>query len=154
MARAKTMHGSRAQLSINGTIVGIFNSVSYGVEYEANAVYILGRFNAAEIALTGMNVINIQASGYRVVGSGPYAVSEVPKLQDLLNHEDITLAIFDRQSTTGEPIMQVTGVRPTGWNTSISARGLQDLTVTFQGLALSDESGDQDETKTATPFPT
>lgn len=148
--KAKTMHGARAQLAIDGQIVGIFNNVSYGVSYDANPIYILGRFNAAEIALTGMDPISVSAGGFRVIDGGPYKVASVPKLQELLNHEDITLAIFDRQ--TGKQILTVVGVRPTGYDTSVSARGLQDLTVKFMGLALSDEDGDQDEEKTAVQY--
>ncbi len=141
--KSKTMTGARAQLAIDGKIVGIFSSVSTGVSYDANPVYVLGRFAAAEIALTGADVVSLTATGFRVVDSGPYEIASVPKLQDLLNHEDITLALFDRQS--GKQIMLVVGVRPIGFDTSTSAKGLSDLTVRFMGLSLSDEAGDQDE---------
>lgn len=150
--KAKTMHGSRAQVMIDGRIVGIFNNVSYGVRYDANPIHLLGRFSAAEIVLSGMEPITVTASGFRVVDNGPYEVASVPRLQDLLNHEDITLAIFDRQ--TGKQIMTVVGVRPTGYNTSVAARGLMDLTVEFMGLSLSDEHdpNGQDESPGATQF--
>lgn len=150
--QAKTMHGSRAQLMINGAIVGIFNNVSYGVRYDANPIYVLGRFSAAEIALTGMEVISIDAQGFRVVDNGPYKVASVPRLQDLLNHEDITLALFDRQ--TGQQVMTVVGVRPTGYSSSVGARGLMDMSVNFMGLRLADENdpNGQDETPGATEY--
>ena len=146
------MHGSRAQVMIDGKIIGIFTNVSYGVRYDANPVHILGRFSAAEIVLSGMEPISVDATGFRVVDNGPYKVASVPRLQDLLNHEDITLAIFDRQS--GEQIMTVVGVRPTGYSTSVASRGIQDLTVNFMGLRLSDENdpNGQDETPGATEF--
>ena len=148
--KAKTMHGSRAQLMIEGRIVGVFNNISYGVRYDANPVYVLGRFSAAEIALTGMEVISVSASGFRVVDNGPYEVANVPQLQDLLHHEDMTLALFDRQ--TGKEIMTVVGVRPVGYNISGGARALFDTSVEFMGLRLSDESGDQDESPGATEY--
>lgn len=150
--KAKTMHGSRAQVMIDGQIIGIFTNVSYGVRYDANAVHVLGRFSAAEIVLSGMDPISVDCTGFRVVDNGPYKVASVPRLQDLLNHEDITLAIFDRQS--GKQIMTVIGVRPTGYNTSVAARGLQDLTVNFMGLVISDENdpNGQDESPGATQF--
>jgi hypothetical protein len=148
--KSKTMHGARAQLSIAGKIVGVFNSVSYGIQYDANPVYVLGRFNAAEIALTGMEPVSVTAQGFRVVENGPYVVSNVPMLQELLNHEDIILSLFDRQS--GKEIMTVVGVRPTGYTTDVAARGLQSLSVSFMGLSLSDEAGDQDEEKSATNY--
>lgn len=150
--RAKTMHGSRAQVMIDGQVIGIFNNVSYGVKYDANAIYVLGAFSAQEIVLSGMEAISVDCSGFRVVDNGPYNVASVPRLQDLLNHEDITLAIFDRQS--GKQIMTVIGVRPTGYSTSVAARGLQDLSVNFMGLRLSDENdpNGQDESPGATEY--
>lgn len=150
--KAKTMHGSRAQVMVDGVIIGVFTNVSYGVRYDANPVHVLGRFSAAEIVLSGMEPISVDCTGFRVVDNGPYGQISVPRLQDLLNHEDITMAIFDRQ--TGKQIMTVVGVRPTGYNTSVAARGLQDLTVNFMGLVLSDENdpNGQDETPGATQF--
>jgi hypothetical protein len=144
--KAKTFHGSRAQVMIDGQIVGIFANVSYGVRYDANPVHILGRFNASEIALTGMEPISVSCSGFHVIDNGPYKAASVPRLQDLLNHEDITLAIFDRQ--TNKQVLTVVGVRPTGYNTSVAARGLADLSVEFMGLALWDENdpNGQDDT--------
>jgi hypothetical protein len=150
--KAKTMHGSRAQLYINGQIVGVFNNVSYGVNYDANPIFVLGRFSAAEIALTGMEPIGVTATGFRVVDNGPYVVASVPRLQDLLNHEDISLSIWDRQ--TNKMIMTVVGVRPTGYSSSIAAKAVSDLTVNFMGLSMSDENdpNGQDESPGATTF--
>lgn len=139
--KSLTMHGSRAKVFINGKVVGIFGNCSYGVRYDANPVFILGRFNPAEIALTGQEVIEVQCSGYRVVDNGPYKVASVPKLQDLLNHEDITLAIVDRQS--GKTLLTVYGVRPTGYSTEVASRQLQSLQVSFSGISLEDEAGEQ-----------
>lgn len=153
--KAKTMHGARAQVGIvqpdgRMEIIGIFNNVSYGVRYDATPIHVLGRFSAAEIVLSGMEAINISASGFRVVDNGPYRVASVPMLQELLHHEDITITLYDRQ--TEKEIMTVVGVRPVGYNTSVAARGLQDLSVEFMGLRLSDESGGQDESPGATEY--
>lgn len=150
--KSKTMHGSRAQLFIGEKLVGIFNNVSYGVQLDANPIFVLGRFSAAEIALTGMETINVSASGFRVVDNGPSVAAAFPKLQDLLNHEDITLALFDRQ--TNKAVMTVVGVRPTSWNTSVGAKGVMDLSATFMGLRLSDESDEagQNESPGATEY--
>lgn len=150
--QAKTMHGSRAQLQINGITIGIFNNVSYGVRYDATAINVLGRFSAAEIVLSGMEPINVTCTGFRVIDHGPYAIASVPRLQDLLTNEDVTLSIFDR--STGEQVMTVVGCRATGWNTSVAARAIQDITVDFMGLRLSDENdpNGQDESPGATEY--
>lgn len=144
--KAETFHGSRAKILIDGKVIGIFNTVSYGVNYDANPIHILGSFAPKEIVLTGQDAITVQASGFRIIGKGPYNKvdgAKVPQLQDLLNHEDISLAIIDRQ--TGAQIMSVVGVRPSGFNTTINARGVTEIQVTFMGTVLSDEEGDQAE---------
>lgn len=152
---ARTMHGARAQLMIEGKVVGIFSSVNYGVRYDAQPINVLGRFSASEIVLSGMEPVAISATGFRVVDNGPYELAGVPRLQDLLNNSgELTLSLWDRQSK--KHIMTVVGVRPTGYSTSVSARSLQDLTVEFMGLRLSDEHdpNGQDESPGATSYPT
>jgi hypothetical protein len=141
--KSLTMHGSRAIVQINGKTIGIFGNCSYGVRYDANPVFILGRFNPAEIALTGQEAIEVQCSGFRIIDNGPYKIASVPMLQDLLNHEDITLQIVDRQ--TQKVVMAVEGVRPTGYSTEVSSRQLQSLQVSFMGISIADESGDQED---------
>lgn len=146
MAVSKVFHGARAKLNIGQNTVGIFTNVSYGVQYDVQPVSILGAMAPVELAYTGQEAIQITASGWRVIGHGPHDPqgAQVPKLQDLLTHEDITVSLFDRQDDSN-PIMVVTGVRPTGYSTSVSARGLQEITVSMVGLKLTDESGDQGE---------
>lgn len=148
MGQAKTMHGARAKLAIvSGTdfkVVGLFSNVSYGVTYDMQPIYILGKHAPAEIVPTGQEAVTVTATGFRIVDNGPHVAGKVPKLQDLLNHEDLGLAIIDRQ--TGRTIMQVFNVRPTGYQTTVGARGVQEITVNFIGIRIQDESGDQSET--------
>jgi hypothetical protein len=132
------MHGARAQLIVDGKTVGIFSDCSWGLRYDAQPVYILGRFSAAEIGYTAQETVQVSARGFRIVDHGPHEDAKVPKLQELLNHQDITLAIYDRQS--GKKLATITGCRPIGYETSVSSRALQEMTVTFMGLLLDDES--------------
>lgn len=143
MAQSKIMHGARALVSINGTVVGLFTNVSYGSTYDVQPAFTLGRYSAAELAYTAAEPIGISASGWRVVGKGPYAATGMPTLQELINAEDMTFSIADRQ--TGETIMTVVGVRHSGFNTSIAPRALEEMTLNFVGLKLSDESVENEE---------
>lgn len=150
--KAKTVTGARAKLYVvdaSGTpqLAGIFTNVSYGVTYGVTPVYILGRFNAAELVYTDMDVVNVTMTGFRVMENGPYAIGNVPQLQDLLQHEDTSLFIQDRQTSDAAKanIMTVTGLRTTGFDSTTSARGLQDLTVRAMGTVLKDESGSQED---------
>lgn len=148
---AKTVHGGRAKLVVDGKVLGIFTSVTYGVNYDAQPVYTLGRFSPQEIALTAQEPIAVQCSGFRYIDHGPHSAAKVPMLQDLLNHQDISLAILDRQ--TGKTILNVVGVRPTGYNATMTSKSLSEIQVHFLGLRQDDESGAQDESSGATTLP-
>jgi hypothetical protein len=142
-AKQQILHGARAQLIVNGRIVGVFTSCQWGVNYDAQPSYILGRYSPAEITYTGQEPISVNATGFRVVENGAYIAAGLPKLQDLMTHEDIALAIFDRQ--TGKQIFTVVGVRPVGYNSGTAARSISDFSVSYLGLRSEDESGAQGE---------
>lgn len=158
MAAAKTMTGARAKLLIGGStsadpprVVGIFNNVSYGLQYDAQPVYILGRYSAAEIEYTGQEPVGITASGWRIVNHGPHTDARVPKLSDLLRHEYLSLTIVDRQ--TGQRIATIHSVRPTGFTTALSERQLQNMQLSFMGILVDDEDTTNVEESTATDLP-
>jgi len=149
MATNKVMSGARGQLFIEGQLIGIFSDVSYGVDIDVAPAFVLGRFSPSELTVTGQEAISINATGWRIVGQGPYVSAGVPKLQDLLTADDITISLYDRE--TGQFIMTVVGCRSTGWNTTLNSKAQQTVTVRFLGLRLDDESGSQGESSNATP---
>lgn len=142
-APQRIFHGARAQLIVNGRIVGIFTSCQWGVNYDAVPSFILGRYSPAEITYTGQEAISVTATGFRVIDNGAYVAAGLPKLQDLMAHEDIALSLFDRQ--TGKQVMTVVGIRPTGYTSGTAARSVSDFTVNYLGLRAEDESGAQGE---------
>lgn len=141
---AKTMTGARAQLIISdpstqtGKVVGIFNNVSWGLAYDAQPIYVMGRHSAAEIVYTAQEAVNISASGFRIVDSGAHVSAKVPQLQDLLTSEYMSLAIFDRQ--TSKMIAKMHSVVSLGYSTSITARGVQEISCNFMALLVDEEN--------------
>ncbi len=158
MAAPKVMSGARAKFGIvdpktnKAKYLGIFNNVSYGLTYDAQPAYILGRYSPAEIDYTAQEPVNITASGWRVIDHGPHAEAQVPNLKDLLRHEYLTLTIVDRQNPNRN-IAQFRNVRPTGYSTTISARNLEEVSVTFVGIFVDDESTPNAEEATALELP-
>ena len=152
---AKSMHGARAKVSITDpnsskpVVVGIFNSINYGLTYDVQPIFILGRYTAIESVYTGAEPVAISASGFRIIDLGPHVSARVPHLQELLNHEYIQLEVEDRQS--GKRICILKDCRPTGYSTSLSARNVEEITVNFIGLMVEDESGDNTEGGGVTP---
>lgn len=149
MAPPKTVHGARCQVIIadpnTGTaqIVGLFNSLSYSLAYETQDVYLLGRLTADEIVYTAQDTVNVSASGFRVVGAGPHKGAHLPALQDLLTHEYLQLAVYDRQ--TNQLIAKISNVRPTSFGTTISARQLNEMSISFKGILVGDEDTENAE---------
>lgn len=154
----KVMSGARAKLGIvdplTGVVryVGIFNNVSYGLNYDAQPAYILGRYSPAEIDYTAQEPVNVTASGWRVIDHGAHAEGRVPALSELMTAEYLTLTIVDRQDPTRN-IATIRNVRPTGYSTSISARNLEEITVNFVGIYVDDENTINSEHHTAMELP-
>jgi hypothetical protein len=139
----KTMTGGRAVLSVDNQVVGIFESCTYGANVTVEPIHILGRFGPAEITQTAYEAVAINCNGFRVIGQGAHVLPKFPKLQDLLNLGRVTISIRDRQ--TGELIMTAIGCVPTSYNTGVNARQTSRVSVTYTGLKVTDESGDQEE---------
>ena len=157
MAAPKVMSGARAILGFydpnkDQTLpVGIFNNVSYGLTYDAQPVYILGRYSPAEIDYTAQEPVTITASGWRVIDHGPHIEGRVPNLSQLLTHEYLQMAVLDRQ--TNKRIATFREVRPTSYATTISSRTLEEVTITFIGIFVDDESTENFESPGSTQLP-
>lgn len=161
------MSGARAKLGIieggpdgKAKFVGIFNSVSYSLTYDAQPAYILGRYSPAEIEYTAQEPVQITASGWRVIKHGPHRDGKVPALKDLLTHEYLSLVVEDRQQggATDDPkgrIAVFRNVRPTGYSTTITARQLEEITVTFVGILVDtpDDGIENNEAASASVMP-
>lgn len=153
MAKAKVFTGARAKVYVDNVLVGIFDSCSYAVNIGAEPVHILGRYSPAEITQTSYEAVTVNCSGFRVIGNGGHVLPKVPKLQDLLQFEYITLALLDRQgaNTEGgtnpnnEPVMTVQNCVPINYSTGANAKATSRVQVTYLGTHASDESGAQDE---------
>ena len=141
--------GSDASGSPTTLIAGMFTNVSYHVVYGTQAVFILGRMQAAEIEYTHMEPVSIQMSGWRAWKHGPYADGNIPKLKDLLSTGYCSLIIYDRVGTYTDagslPLAKITKVRPSGYSTTITSRQLSELGVTAVGLLAEDETSTGDE---------
>lgn len=138
---SRVVNGARAKLLIgkeSPQVIGIFLNVSFGLTYHAEPVYILGKLEPAEINYLAQEAVNVTATGWRVVDAGPFAVAGLPMLQDVLKQQDVTLAVYDRQ--TDKLIAKIINVKPVAFSTSISARQQEEVTVNFVGIYLEDET--------------
>lgn len=145
MAKAKVFTGARAKVYVDNVLVGIFDSCTYAVNIGAEAIHILGRYSPAEITQTSYEAVTANCSGFRIIGNGGHILPKVPKLQDLLNLETVTLAMVDRQDQTNTPVMIVQNCIPINYSTGANAKATSRVQITYMGTHASDESGAQDE---------
>jgi hypothetical protein len=66
-----------------------------------------------------------------------------PLLSELLSADAINISITDRQ--TKQVIMTVWGCRPASYSTSLSAKHVQELSVTFVGMTADEDSNQNEE---------
>ncbi len=151
MPISRVMTGPRAQVIINGEIVGVFNSINWNYTLDLRNVDILGRFSTAEIVNTGMEPVEVSCSGYRVINAGPHVSMSVPLLQDLLSSPNLELAVIDR--ATGQRIAKIHQCKSSGYSTAIDAKGIESLTAHYRGILVDDESATNSETPGASTLP-
>jgi hypothetical protein len=145
MSKAKVFTGARAIIKVDNVPVGIFDSCTYAVNVGAEAIHILGRYSPAEITQTSYEAVTVNCSGFRIIGNGGHVLPKMPKLQDLLNLENVTLSMIDRQNPNGDPIMDVKNCIPISYSTGANAKATSRIQVTYMGTHTSDEAGAQDE---------
>jgi len=139
MAKAKVLTGARAKVLINGNLVGLFANCTWSIRQDKQPLFILGRYNPAEITPTSQEPVSLSLTGYRVVDSGPYKVANATLLKNLLQEEDFSVAILDRQ--TGKRIFTAVGCRVTGWSSGVASRGVSDIRIDVIGIRGEDEFG-------------
>jgi hypothetical protein len=148
---SKVMVGARAKVYVNNQLVGIYETCTYNMNIGTEPIHLLGRYSPDEITPTSYEAISISCSGFRVVGQGPHVLPAVPKLQDLLGLEGVTLTVVDRQ--TSQAILTAIGCIANSYNGNHNARATSRITINYTGLRLSDESGAQDEGAGAVNLP-
>lgn len=162
MAAPKVMSGARAKVGVHDAqtgetkIIGIFDNFNYGVVYDYQAAYILGRFIAAEIDYTSVEIVSISASGWRVRGNGVHVAGRLPRVQDLLFAEYLEMVVIDRQAEgLGEEsrIAKLRQVRAITGGGGFSAKTLSQATLSYVGILVDDESTENGEHPTAADLP-
>jgi hypothetical protein len=146
MAQAKVFNGAQALMYVDGILVGLFDSCTYTVNITTEAIHILGRYSAAEITPTAYEAVDVNCSGFRIIGNGGHKLPKFPKLQDILNLETITLTLVNRKGgPQAAPIMVVENCVPTSLGNGAQAKSTSRIQVSYRGTKASDEDGIQDE---------
>lgn len=162
MAAPKIVHGARGKVAIvdpatgKAQVVGIFSSVSYTVTHGVAEAYALGSFTPVELAYTHTQPVQLTLQGWRELNHGPHAEPRFPRVQDLLLHEYLEMAVVDRvlESQGGDGrIAKIRSIRPVSYSTSIVNRQLTEMTFQCMGIMVDDETATNAEAPGSTQLP-
>ena len=140
-----------AIVSVNSKVCGIFDSCNWNITHGAEAVHILGRHSAVEIAITSAEAISVSCSGFRLIDNGVHVLPAVPKLQDIMNLENITLSIKDR--ATGKNLAIIQNCKAVSHSGGVQTKALSRVQINYLGTMFEDESGAQSEASGAADLP-
>lgn len=157
-AASKVITGGRSVVSIQGpsggpVVIGIFDSCSISESISSEDIHLLGRFSADQIVLTAYNAVNVQCSGFRVYGYGVKALGQFPTLNQLLGLGPVTITVADRENPAGAPMATIIGCLPDTNSNSFQSRATSKISITYKGLALTDESAPNDSESGAVSLP-
>jgi len=136
MAATKTFSGARAVFLIDGAPVAFAGGTSGGEEIQYDPVDVLSLLEVREFVPVAYHA-TLNAQIFRVVGSSIKALGILPTEDNILTSGELKAAIQD--TITGETIALFTGVKCSGHNFDVTARGIVQEQVSFVCIRLQDE---------------
>lgn len=137
MAASATFSGARAIFLINSVPVAFAGGVSGEEMIDYEPVDVLGLLEVKEFVPVAYRA-SLNAQIFRVVGSSLKALGIMPRLENIIQSDDLTAAIQD--IVTRETIALFSGVRCSGQSFDVTARGIVSSNVTFVAVKVLDES--------------
>jgi hypothetical protein len=154
--RSLTLNGARALIEIGGVIVGCFESCTWSSTISTETIHTLGRYSAHEIVSTAYEQVDVNCSGFRIMGANPNDAKGggFAKISQLLTQETVTITIVDRQSATDAAgagsvkVLTVTGCVPTSYSSGFQAKSASRFQVSYRGTRA-DYSSDVSDSESA-----
>ncbi len=137
MPASATFSGARAIFLINNVPIAFAGGVSGEETVDYEPVDVLGMLEVKEHVPVAYRT-SLNAQMFRVIGQSIKALGILPRLQDIINSDDLLAALQD--TVTGSTMALFQGVRCSGHSFDVTARGLVQENVTFVTIKIQDES--------------
>ncbi len=137
MAASATFSGARAIFLINSVPVAFAGGVSGEEMIDYEPVDVLGLLEVKEFVPVAYRT-SLNAQIFRVVGSSLKALGIMPRLENIIQSDDLTAALQD--IVTRDTIALFQNVRCSGQSWDTTARGIVSTNVTFVAIKVLDES--------------
>lgn len=139
--KSPIFHGAKAKVYVDNQLVGIFTTCTWGTAYDVHTAHVLGRHGVAQFTYTGMEAVRVSLTGFRVIGTGPYAIRAVPELKTLMSYAGIQIKVVDREDDTKE-VAVLEDFHATEFNTGVNARAISDVSINGLARTIADETTD------------
>lgn len=149
---AKSMNGARCILQLDGKTVGVAQSVGVSIGYQIDPIFVIGKYETAELIPNSQQPVNITMRMIRIIGVSPLTELRQASLDDvapngLLQNQDFTVQLVDRQGGSapgqsvgsGTPFCTIQNCRTTGWTFDTTASQTSEMTLTMTGIYIGDE---------------
>jgi len=137
MPASATFSGARAIFLINNVPIAFAGGVSGEETVDYEPVDVLGMLEVKEHVPVAYRT-SLNAQMFRVIGQSIKALGILPRLQDIINSDDLLAALKDTGTVSTMALFQ--GVRCSGHSFDVTARGLVQENVTFVCIKIQDES--------------
>lgn len=137
MPASATFSGARAIFLINNVPIAFAGGVSGEETVDYEPVDVLGMLEVKEHVPVAYRT-SLNAQMFRVIGQSIKALGILPRLQDIINSDDLLAALQD--TVTGSTMALFQGVRCSGHSFDVTARGLVQEQVQFVCIKIQDES--------------
>ena len=133
--------GARALVELDGKIIGCFDSVTWTSSISTEAVFTLGRYSAHEIVTTAYEQVDVNCSGFRVMGANPNETNGggFAKVASLLSQSTVSITIIDRQAATdafgtgATTVLTVVQCVPTSYSSGFQAKSASRFQISYRG---------------------
>jgi hypothetical protein len=154
--KSLVLSGARALVEIGGVIVGCFESCTWTSAISTEIIHTLGRYSAHEVVSTAYEAVDINCSGFRIMGANPNDAKGggFAKISQLLTQETVTITIVDRQSATDATgagstvVLTVVGCVPTSYSSGFQAKSASRFQISYRGTRA-DYSSDASDGESA-----
>lgn len=130
--------GCKLELSIGGVVVAYASDVSYNIQHNHQPIELLGETTVNEHAELGITC-DFTATMFRVAKKAAIALGIMPKISTFLTQPELVCTIYDK--TKSEVLVTLVGVKCTGRNSSVNARGAMTEQLSFVAKVMFDEEG-------------
>jgi hypothetical protein len=133
---AVAISGARAELSVNGKVIGFATGVSVSENIQQVPIEVLGHLDPVEIIPVGRSV-SMTADYVRILTDSLVTQGVWPKANEIIGKVGMTAIITD--SVANKTVMKLDGVHCQTRSVRVDKGGMMTVNATFIAVSMTDD---------------